>query len=78
MYDTPCECPLSAICETTKRLKCERHGIEKNQHWHMLCQTREDYFNAWEQGIGPGQPQTPRPRQLDGVVTSVRTKLKPG
>jgi len=27
----------------------------KSVHFHMLCQTRDDYFEAWERGEGPGQ-----------------------
>ena len=46
---TKCECPLAGICE--------RHNVDKNEHWHKLCQTRENYFNAWEEGRGPGQAQ---------------------
>lgn len=34
---------------------CERHGVQKTPHYHHLCQTREDYFQLWEQGRGPGQ-----------------------
>lgn len=35
--------------------RCDRHDCEKVEHWHHLCQTREDYFQLWEQGRGPGQ-----------------------
>lgn len=41
-----CECPIAGYCE--------RHHVTKNEHWHKLCQ-REDYFQAWEEGRGPGQ-----------------------
>lgn len=34
---------------------CARHGIEKTAHWHSLCKNRPDYFQAWEEGRGPGQ-----------------------
>lgn len=34
---------------------CERHQVVKSPHWVKLCQTREDYFRAWEEGRGPGQ-----------------------
>lgn len=29
--------------------------MHKTPHWHHLCQTRKDYFEAWERGNGPGQ-----------------------
>ena len=35
---------------------CERHKVKKTAHWVRLCQTRPDYFQAWEDGRGPGQP----------------------
>lgn len=43
-----CECELAGFCT--------RHGMEKTEHWHRLCQ-RDDYFAAWEAGRGPGQKQ---------------------
>jgi len=48
---TGCVCPAAGYCE--------RHKTEKNEHWHMLCQTREDYFAVWEAGRGPGQRRSP-------------------
>lgn len=36
---------------------CPRHGIRKSAHWVALCQRRGDYWEAWEAGRGPGQPQ---------------------
>jgi hypothetical protein len=27
----------------------------KHAHWHHLCQTDQEYFDAWEIGKGPGQ-----------------------
>lgn len=44
---TPCECPLAGYCT--------RHKVTKPNGWHKLCQTRESYFRAWEEGRGPGQ-----------------------
>lgn len=44
---TPCECPVAGFCQ--------RHGIEKTAHWHKLCKTRIEFWNFYEQGIGPGQ-----------------------
>ena len=42
---------------------CERHDVKKSPHWFHLCRTRDDYFQAWEQGRGPGQKQTKKPRK---------------
>jgi len=52
---------------------CERHKVVKNRHWFYLCQTREDYFNNWEQGIGPGQP-VPKMKCLKKDEEMRRTK----
>lgn len=38
---------------------CERHKVKKNEHWFHLCQTRDDYFQVWEAGKGPGQRPPP-------------------
>ena len=43
----PCECDGPGWCS--------RHLVNKGEHWYGLCQTREDYFNLWEMGEGPGQ-----------------------
>ena len=42
-------------CECTGPGWCERHQVNKAEHWVHLCQTRENYFQAWEEGRGPGQ-----------------------
>jgi hypothetical protein len=42
-----CTCPLAGWCE--------RHSVAKGNHWHSLCQRREDYRKAWDAGSGPGQ-----------------------
>lgn len=34
---------------------CERHQCRKTAHWLHLCRTRDDYFQMWEAGRGPGQ-----------------------
>ena len=34
---------------------CERHKVEKNQTWYLLCKTAPAYFRLWEEGRGPGQ-----------------------
>lgn len=42
-----CECPLAGFCP--------RHKIDKPPAWHRLCQTKPEYRDVWDQGIGPGQ-----------------------
>jgi len=42
-------------CECDGPGFCQRHGIMKSVHWWHLCQTSEKYFQAWEDGRGPGQ-----------------------
>jgi hypothetical protein len=51
---------------------CERHGVRKSPHLHKLCQTRQDYYDAWEQGRGPGQhlPVEPQPPGLGDMVAA--------
>ena len=44
---TECECPGPGYCH--------RHRCEKTTHWYILCQTRPDYFQLWEERRGPGQ-----------------------
>lgn len=51
-----CTCPLAGYCE--------RHKINKGETWHLLCQTNRKYFEAWEQGYGPGQ----RPPEGDRAI----------
>jgi hypothetical protein len=34
---------------------CERHKVRKPQHFVNLCRTNLAYFQAWEEGRGPGQ-----------------------
>lgn len=44
---TNCVCPVAGFCE--------RHKVEKSEALHSLCQTRDNYFQAWEAGRGPRQ-----------------------
>ena len=39
---------------------CERHHMKKSPHLHMLCRNNQSYFDAWENGSGPGQNGPPR------------------
>jgi cellulose synthase/poly-beta-1,6-N-acetylglucosamine synthase-like glycosyltransferase len=59
---TPCECAAAGFCP--------RHHCRKTPHWHMLCQTRPDYFRLWEEGRGPGQHLAPPPENgSEGTVS---------
>lgn len=42
-----CECLLAGYCN--------RHKVRKSARMVELCQTHDDYRDAWEQGRGPGQ-----------------------
>jgi hypothetical protein len=48
-----CQCNISGTKDGWAW--CERHQVKKTAHWVRLCQTRPDYFQAWEEGRGPGQ-----------------------
>lgn len=45
-----CECSISGFCA--------RHNVDKTPHFLHLCQTRPDFFQAWEDNRGPGQLST--------------------
>jgi hypothetical protein len=47
---------------------CERHKVKKTAHWVRLCQTRFDYWQAWEEGRGPGQNPNPDLRIVQMLV----------
>lgn len=53
---------------------CERHKVHKGPHWVMLCQTRTEYFAAWEEGKMPGQ----RREQSKATPRPVKTPIGPG
>jgi hypothetical protein len=60
--------PRTTACICTQSGLCHRHQCEKTAQWRNLCFTRADYFQAWENGSGPGQfveppPQPPRPTE---------------
>lgn len=48
---------------------CDRHQCQKADRMFELCQTRKDYWDAWENGRGPGQnkavPKTISPTESD-------------
>jgi len=60
---TACECPLAGYCQ--------RHKVNKPNGWHKLCQTKESYYQAWENGHGPGQE-----RKLDDSKEQRRKRVE--
>jgi hypothetical protein len=42
-------------CECVEPGWCPRHRCVKNELHFQLCRRRPDYFQAWEEGRGPGQ-----------------------
>lgn len=66
---TKCECVIAGFCE--------RHKITKSDHWHRLCQEHENYFQAWEQGTGPGQNHISNPnREARRIAVQEAVRLK--
>ena len=57
--------PVDCDCEPTKYpYYCERHQCEKGRAAVMLCKAGGKYWEAWEKGVGPGQPGSLRPRKV--------------
>ena len=58
---------------------CERHKVRKSLTWWKLCQKRQDYFAAWERGVGPGQnlggEKRPQKRGCLGLGDRVKQAL---
>jgi len=68
---------MTTKCECHGPGYCERHKVRKSPHLWKLCQTREDYFAAWEAGRGPGQDLAGEAQQAPsaGVGTELRKIL---
>lgn len=54
--DTSFKCPCE--CNILYGGFCIRHNITKSKNWVNLCRTDQIYWNAWESGVGPGQPHS--------------------
>jgi hypothetical protein len=65
MATTACECSGPGFCP--------RHKVVKSAHWVKLCQTRQNYFNVWEAGRGPGQAVPKNPAPAEPPPTTGRT-----
>lgn len=58
---------------------CTRHGIFKTGHWHLLCRTRDEYRNSWDEGRGPGQSgaaNQPKPRRRPSKLERAHASWK--
>jgi hypothetical protein len=49
--------------------------MNKSEHFLHLCQTRENYFRAWENGDGPGQLIPPRVLPFSNLPPGPGTEL---
>ena len=49
---TGCQCEFNSEDNV---IYCQRHGCMKTKHLHKLCKRTEEYFQAWENGVGPNQ-----------------------
>jgi hypothetical protein len=70
-----CECPPPE--SGARKFWCERHKTWKYTAWYGLCE-KANYFQAWEEGRGPGQkPSTPpRPKAVDTLRAKRTTARK--
>ena len=57
---TPCQCENK---DGNEHIYCERHKCLKTPSLHSLCQYRRDYYDLWEQGIGPMQSMLPEKKE---------------
>jgi hypothetical protein len=65
----PCDCPGAGWCE--------RHKLNKPAPWVQLCQTNDVYWEAWEDGRGPGQlPHVGASKSLPVVDGGPGTELR--
>lgn len=61
-----CDCPVAGFCP--------RHGIQKGERWHELCQTNEKYREAWDrQAAGIDIP-----RKIADIEASQKRLAKAG
>ena len=61
-------------CECHEPGWCDRHQVKKSDRMYELCHSRENYWQAWENGIGPGQ----KSRGLGDTVAKVINKATLG
>lgn len=68
------DCSCNSVPDGEKRIWCERHQCWKTRNWVKLCQTREDYRKAWDEGRGPGQVKT---ASVGNSIVSRKTDSEP-
>jgi len=51
---------------------CERHNVEKSSHFVDLCKYKQNYFDAWEEGRGPGQKLSNQKNSLNQNSNTVK------
>ena len=74
IVETQCQCNIANV--QSGWTFCERHKILKTPHWIRLCQNNPDYWQAWEEGRGPGQVHEPLPKQTKRPAAGPGTELK--
>ncbi len=57
-----CTCPLAGFCS--------RHGVQKTNRMVHLCRNRQDYWQAWEEGRGPGQMRSTKHKVAEDPETN--------
>jgi hypothetical protein len=63
LVTTPCQCKMKPDSDG---FFCDRHKCLKSASLHTLCQTKQSYFDLWEQGRGPLQDSYGRAMQKRG------------
>jgi len=61
---TPCECEIE---DGQGHIYCDRHKCIKTESLCYLCRFRQDYFDLWEQGVGPMQSLLPETREIEEI-----------
>lgn len=76
-HSTGCDCPFAANIKTAQF--CPRHKVKKSPRLIYLCQNRPGYFEAWEEGYGPGQtkPLGLGDKVAKAINTATMGKIKP-
>lgn len=57
--------PTITDCECEKPGWCERHQCLKSPHFHRLCRRNQEYYQLWEEGLGPCIPFPGQEDQTD-------------
>lgn len=67
MTITQCECVLAG--------HCKRHNVSKAKHHVKLCQERPEFFEAWENGNGPGQKWSQSDKDARSNIDATRAMV---